>query len=345
LFLLAFYLNLDGTIFAYHVFCLKGKLRLKGLLIRDPVFEMRKNFPLLLTKEIKDASPFLRFPRIISVSGKGGVGKTNVVINLAFAFARLHKNVFVLDGDLGLPNIHTLLGLVSKYTFSHFIKEQEIPWKFMIEGPAGITILPGSSGDLEFVNLDDRAKITLIEKMELITKATDIILIDTESGLSSNSLFFNRMASNSIIIITPEPTSIINAQALIKELSSKNKKKKFAILVNFGQNEQEAIEIYRKFAKIVDHTLGHISSLDFLGFVPFDDKLQEAVRKQRAVLDMCPHGSSSRSFMAVAKSILEKISREGEGTDYPFLFRTVLEGYLPALNKTDDGNQEFNLEN
>ena len=307
--------------------------------------KMRQEFAPLLTNAIRDGFPFGGFRRIIAVSGKGGVGKTNVVINLAFAFARLHKNVFVLDGDLGLPNIHTLLGLASKYTFSHFIKEQEIPWKFKIEGPAGITILPGLSGNLEFINLGDREKLTLIEKMELITKPTDIILMDTEPGLSSNSLSFNMMASDSIIIITPEPTSIINANALIKQLSSKNKKKKFAILVNFVQNEQEAIEIYKKFAKIIDRTLGHISSLDFLGFVPFDDKLREAVKKQRAVLDMCPHGSSSRSFMAVAKSILEKIARWGEDADYPFLCRPNLEGYPAALNKTDDENHEFNLEN
>jgi len=305
---------------------------------------MTEIFGSLVTREIEDSPPSLKFPIIISISGKGGVGKTNIVVNLAFAFAKLHKNVFVLDGDLGLPNIHTLLGLIPKYNISHFIKQQEMIWQFLIEGPRGIRILPGSSGDLQLMNLNAREKVSLIGKLELVAKTTDIFLIDTESGLSSNVLFFNMMASNSIIIITPEPTSINNAQALIKELSKKTKKKKIAILVNCVRNKEEGLKVFEKFVKIVDRSLGTLLSLDFWGFVPFDQKLQEAVRKQRAVLDMCPQAPSSCSFMKVAKRILERVPSQREGPDYPFLYRPVSKYYLPALHRTDDGNKEINLE-
>ena len=304
--------------------------------MRDSVHEMSEDFT-LEPKGKLDGCPFLKFPRIISVSGKGGVGKTNLVINLAFAFARLNKNVFVLDGDLGLPNIHTLLGLVPKYTFSHLLRGQEIPWKFTIEGKGGIIILPGSCEGSEFVNLAAREKLNLIEKIELITEGADIILIDTESGLSSNVLFFNQMASNNIIIITPEPTSINNAQALIKTLSSNDKKRKFEVLVNFVQNKNEAINVFNNFADIIDNALGHIAAIEFLGFVPFDEKLQKAIRSQHAVIEMWPQASSSRSIMEIARTILERTPSHTKGNGYFLAFSPVPKASLLTINRTDDG--------
>jgi flagellar biosynthesis protein FlhG len=296
---------------------------------------MRGDSGLKPTRKL-DSYPFLKYSKIISVSGKGGVGKTSLVINLAFALAKLHRNIFVLDGDLGLPNIHTLLGLVPEYTISHFLSEQIIPRKFTIEEEGGITILPGSPEGAEFVNLDEREKLNFMEKIDLITKGADIILIDTESGLSSNVLFFNMMASNNIIIITPEPTSINNAQALIKALSSKDKKKNFAILVNFVQNKGEAIDIFKNFSNIVDNALGRIASIEFLGFVPFDKRLQNAIRSQRAVIEMWPQASSSCSFMQIAKSILERTINQIGDTGPLLPLTPFLESSLLKLNKTDD---------
>jgi flagellar biosynthesis protein FlhG len=304
--------------------------------MRESVHEMIEGLRLERKGKI-NGCPFLKFPRIISVSGKGGVGKTNLVTNLAFAFARLNKNVFVLDGDLRLPNIHTLLGLVPKYTINHFLRGEEIPWKFTLEEKGGIIILPGSCEGSEFVNLGAREKLNLIDKIELLKEGADIILIDTESGLSSNVLFFNQMASNNIIIITPEPTSINNAQALIKTLSSKDKKRKFAILVNLALNKGEAIHIFDNFAEIIDNALGHIAAIEFLGFLPFDKKLQKAIRSQHAVIEMWPQASSSCSIMEIARTILERTPSHTEGNGNFLAFSPIPKASLLTINRVDDG--------
>ena len=115
-------------------------------------------------------------------------------------------------------------------------------------------------------------------------------------------------------------------------------------MVNFAQNKREAIDIFENFAKIIDNTLGFIASIEFLGFVPFDEKLQQAIRSQRAVIEMWPQAPSSCSFMEVARSILKRATRQAGGTVNFFAFSPVLKDSSLTLNKTDDGSQEFNLE-
>ncbi len=165
---------------------------------------------------------------MISVgSGKGGVGKTNVVANLAFAFTRLGKKVLVFDADLGLANIDVLLGLTPKYTIQHLLDRQKSVFEILTKGPGGMSILPASSGVLELVDLDESQKIFLLNELDLVAETVDILLIDTAAGISSNVLYFNMAAEESIVVVTPEPTSITDAYALIKILSTKYTKRTF----------------------------------------------------------------------------------------------------------------------
>lgn len=248
----------------------------------------------------------LRWPRVISVgSGKGGVGKTNVVANLAFAFTRLGKKVLVFDADLGLANIDVLLGLTPKYTIQHLLDRQKSVFEILTRGPGGMSILPASSGVLELVDLDESQKIFLLSELDLVAETVDILLIDTAAGISSNVLYFNMAAEESIVVVTPEPTSITDAYALIKILSTKYKKERFTILINSAQNGQEAKEAFKKISMVVDRFLGSLS-IDYLGFVPFDEKLPLAVKNQRPVLEIYPQALSSRSFMEMAKFLVEK---------------------------------------
>ncbi|MGQ9846486.1 MAG: AAA family ATPase, partial [Bacteroidales bacterium] len=174
-----------------------------------------------------------RFPRVISVtSGKGGVGKTNIVANLAYAFIQLGKSVLVIDGDLGLSNIDVLLGLSPRFTIRHFFNGEKTLSEILIKGPGGMTILPASSGVSELVHLDERQKLILLNEIDLFCEDIDFILIDTGAGISSNVLYFNLMAQESIVIATAEPTSITDAYALIKVLSKQYDKKSFQLLVN-----------------------------------------------------------------------------------------------------------------
>jgi len=248
----------------------------------------------------------LSWPRVISVgSGKGGVGKTNVVANLAFAFTRLGKKVLVLDADLGLANIDVLLGLTPQYTIEHLLNRQKSVFEILTQGPGGMSILPASSGVLELVDLDESQKMFLLNELDLVAETVDVLLIDTAAGISSNVLYFNMAAEESIVVATPEPTSITDAYTLIKVLSLKYRKENFTLLINSAQNGQEAKEAFRKISMAVDRFLGNIS-VDYLGYVPYDEKLPLAVKLQKPVLEVYPHAVSSRRFMEMARTLLER---------------------------------------
>lgn len=266
----------------------------------------------------------LRWPRVISVSsGKGGVGKTNVVANLAFAFTQMGKKVLVLDADLGLANINVLLGLEPRYTIEHLLKQEKGVFDILIKGPGGMFILPASSGVLELVELNESQKIFLLNEMDFLAETVDFLLIDTSSGISSNVLYFNLAAEESIIIVTPEPTSITNAYALMKVLFLKYKKKAFTILVNSAQDEGEAKEVYKAISAMTDQFLGCLS-IDYLGFIPFDEKIPLAVKSQRPVLELFPEAASSRSFWQVSRILVERPRpKEGNGS-VQFFWRHLL---------------------
>jgi flagellar biosynthesis protein FlhG len=248
----------------------------------------------------------VHWPRVISVgSGKGGVGKTNVVANLALAFIRMGKRVLVFDADLGLANIDVLLGLTPQYTIQHLLNGEKSVFEIITQGPGGMALLPASSGILEMVDLAESQKMVLLHELDLVAETVDILLIDTAAGISSNVLYFNMAAEESIVVVTPEPTSITDAYALIKVLSTKYKKENFTILVNSAQDGQEAKETFRKISLAVDRSLASIS-VDYLGFIPFDEKLHLAVKNQRPVLEIYPEAPSSRSFIEIARTLMER---------------------------------------
>jgi len=281
--------------------------------------------------ETEGDSSFSEWPRVISVgSGKGGVGKTNVVANLALAFTQLSKKVLVLDADLGLANMDVLLGLNPRYTLEHFFDGEKCLSDILMKGPGGMLILPASSGVPELADLDESQKILLSNEMELLAESVDILLIDTGSGISSNVLYFNVAARESIVLVTPEPTSITDGYALIKILSIKHQKKNFLILINQVLNAQEAREVFKQISNAVDCFLADIS-IDYLGFIPFDPSLPSAVKKRRLILEMDPQAPSSRSFREIARELAEKPSPIGLSGNVQFFWKQLFQLRQSAL--------------
>lgn len=259
----------------------------------------------LMMKE-KDFIPPDKFPRLISISsGKGGVGKTNIVVNLALALAKLGKKVLIFDADMGLANVNILLGLVCPYNVEHLLKREKKIEDILVTGPGGINILPASSGFLEIGRLPESQQLFLLNQLCQVMRRVDILLIDTAAGLSPNVIYFNLAAEETVVVITPEATSLADAYALIKILFTAHSKNYFAILVNAARNTQEAEEVYKKIKKVVHHFLGK-PILDYLGFIPLDRHIGEAVRQQRAVLDLFPQARCSRYFLEVARLLNEK---------------------------------------
>lgn len=240
--------------------------------------------------------------QVIAVtSGKGGVGKTNVVANLAYSLCRLKRQVLILDADMGLANLDVLLGLIPKYTIQHILMGERTLEEIMIEGPGGMKILPASSGIQELTELTSQQRMALLSQLESLNERTDVLFIDTPAGISSNVMFFNTMANEIIVIVSPEPTSITDAYAMIKVLTTRYAEKYFHLLVNFVRSESEGLEVYRHLSMVTERFLN--LSIRYLGFIPVDTHLQEAVRQQRAVAELFPNCSASKSFLALAEKI------------------------------------------
>lgn len=243
-----------------------------------------------------------RPPRVITVtSGKGGVGKTNVVANLAIALSRAGKRVLVLDADLGLGNIDVLLGLTPKYTLEHVLTGTRSLSDIMLEGPSGIRILPASSGIPNLTALTEAQHLILQGELEQVSHMIDILLIDTGAGISSNVTFFASAAQSIVVVISPEPTSLTDAYALMKVLLRQYRERRFHVLVNLVKSPNEAARVFSKLEVAATRFLQ--ISIDFLGFVPLDDYLPLAVTQQRAVLDRYPQAPSSRAFLSLTEAI------------------------------------------
>ncbi len=253
-------------------------------------------------------------PRVICVtSGKGGVGKTNIVVNLAYCLAKQGKKVLILDADLNLANVDVLIGITPKYNLHHvFLGEKNLK-EIIVEGPGGIFILPASSGILEMAELTEEQKLYFLAEMAEIGEQIDVLLIDTAAGINNNVIYFTLAAQERIIVLTPEPTSLTDAYAMIKVLSSRHDVKKFRILINSSHSEKEALAVFRQLTVVADRFLDTLS-LDYLGQIPFDAKLPQAVRAQRLVTELSPKSPSGTMIKKLALQLAEeKIKPQSDG--------------------------------
>ncbi len=235
-------------------------------------------------------------------SGKGGVGKSNIVANLALALRKLNNEVMILDADLGLSNIDVLFQLAPKYNINHVLNGEMSLKNIIAEGPGGVNILPASSGIQELTALNEFQRLKLLEEFDVFDVETDILLIDTAAGISENVAFFCVAAQEIIIITAPEPTALTDAYALIKVLSTRYQERKFNVLVNSVRGQDEAIDIFRKLYLVTERFLN--LSLDYLGYIPYDESIKDAVKMQRAFVDVFPNSPASKKITELARNII-----------------------------------------
>lgn len=242
--------------------------------------------------------------RVLAItSGKGGVGKTNIVANLGYAFGSLGKKVLILDADMGLGNLDVLLGIAPKYNLSHvFSGEMDIE-DIIEEGPGNLKILPASSGIQELTQLSTDQKLMILSELDSLVENVDILLIDTAAGISSNVMDFNVSAHEIIVVVSPEPTSITDAYALMKVLSLRYAEKCCKLLVNMVSSEQEGLEVYRQL-ELVTHRFLDIE-IEYQGCVLYDEKVTKGIKRQKLISELFPGAKASRCFVDLAKKISE----------------------------------------
>jgi flagellar biosynthesis protein FlhG len=246
----------------------------------------------------------LQSPRVIAVtSGKGGVGKTSIVANLALALTGYGVRVVVLDADVGLANLDIVLGLTPKYTLQHVFQEQVPIGKVLVDGPGGMKIIPSSSGVQELAELSPSQRLHLLAALETLYGQVDVLLIDTGAGISSNVMYFNMAAQEILVVVTSEPTSFTDAYALIKVLSLKYGKNRFKILVNAVKSPREAMEVFRNLSSVAQEFLS--VSTDYWGYILFDEVVARAVKRRKAVLELFPQSEASRCFCSLAEKTME----------------------------------------
>ena len=249
---------------------------------------------------IEETSPHLT--KVLAItSGKGGVGKTAVVANTAISLANRDKKVLILDADLGLANIDVVFGITPSFNLNHFFSGERSLAEIIVDGPPNIHILPAGSGIQNFTRLDAQQKMRLLDGLDTLHNQFDYVLIDTEAGISENVTYFTTAAQDILVVTTTEPTAITDAYALMKLLSSQYHEKQFSLIVNQIQNEDEALDVFRKLTMVSNRYLD--ISIDFLGSIPEDKMMVEAIKKQKVISELYPASKISHAFSLLADRI------------------------------------------
>jgi len=241
--------------------------------------------------------------RIIAVtSGKGGVGKSNLTVNLALAFLAEGKKVLVIDADLGMANVDVLLGTSSKYNLLHLLDEDVVLDDVILKGPYGLRYISGGSGMEQAGDFTPAERTLLEEKLTGCGEMADIILIDTGAGIGRNVLDFILAADEVLLVTTPEPTAMTDAYAVMKAYSMYAAKPNMRLVVNRVYDEAEGLEVAEKLRKTAERFL-HMK-IDSLGAIYEDRNVIQAVRQQKPILEAYPDSLAAKCIKAIARATL-----------------------------------------
>ena len=240
--------------------------------------------------------------KVVAVTGgKGGVGKSNVTLNVGMSLAAQGKRVLILDADLGLANIDVMLGLRVHKNLSHVLSGQCSLDEIIVEGPNGLMIIPATSGTQSMVELSASEHAGLIRAFSELKTPIDILLVDTAAGISDMVMSFARAAQDVMVVVCDEPTSITDAYALIKLLSREYGVFRFRIVANMVRSLREGQDLFTKLTRVTDRFLD--ASLELVACVPYDNNVRQAVKKQKVVVDAFPKSPASLAFRALANKV------------------------------------------
>ena len=241
--------------------------------------------------------------QVIAVTGgKGGVGKTNVSVNLSVALANLGRRVVLLDADFGLANVDVLLGLEPKRTLAEVMAGECDLRDVLLTGPAGVKIVPASSGTQSLVEMTPMQHAGLIQAFSELGDNLDVLIIDTAAGIGDSVTSFVRAAQEVVLVVCDEPTSVTDAYALIKLLNKQFGMNRFRVLANMAHSPQEGRNLYNKLVNVTERFLDDVA-LQYLGAVPYDEMVRKAIQRQKPVYEAYPRSKASQAFRAIAQKV------------------------------------------
>jgi len=240
--------------------------------------------------------------RTISItSGKGGVGKTTLVSNIATSLARRGNRVLILDGDLGMANVDIMFGVRTIYSVMDVLSGQKTLEDVIVRVADNIYLIPGGSGIYGLSRLASIQKQILLDQVSGLDQQFDFMLIDTAPGIDDNVLYLNAAAQEILVVVTPDPASLTDAYALIKVLSQRHRESRFGIVCNMVRDEAEAMAVFRRLSDVSSRFL--CVSLDFKGFLTIDPTLRQATKQQQLIVDCMPGSPSGLAIRRLAENM------------------------------------------
>jgi len=263
--------------------------------------------------------------RAVSVSsGKGGVGKSSISVNLAVTLSRLGVRVLVVDADFGLANVDVMLGVTSKYDVSYFLRGEKTLHEIIQLGHEGVRFISGGSGVHDLINMDEEQMAELISGIVHLEAPIDFIIIDTGAGINENVLKLALASTETIIVTTPEPTAILDAYALVKTIVKRDASHPLHVLINKCESTKEAQRVQEGFIEVVGRHLG--KNINPLGLITYNRDVPVSIKRQVPISVSNPGSETAKELEMIARAILDKPAEEKQGSILSRVFSRIFSG-------------------
>lgn len=275
----------------------------------------------------------MSFKQVIGVGGgKGGVGKSNVAVNLSIAMAARGRRVILLDADFGLANVDVMLGLKPRRTIEDVLEGRCGLREVLVPAPGGIQVVPSSSGTQRMAEMPTTEQGGLIQAFSELGDSCDVLVVDTAAGIGKAVTNFLLACQRVLVVVCDEPASITDAYALIKVLNQQHRLQNFHVVANMVRNNSDGEQLFGKLAKVTGRFLD--VSLKYMGSIPFDDNVRRAIKRQHAVVDQYPSTKASIAFAQLAAQFDALPNASGPRGHLEFFAEQLLMGSLLSAAST-----------